>query len=409
MSTTYRVQDGDTYDRIAKRVYGSGVYAGRIQRANPGAANPPTPGTDLVIPAIDPPNVPSVQTDDPDRVSVVIGGQRFENWTQIAIERRIDSITQVTVLAPFDPSNAADRALFRPFQFTDVSVFVGPDLLFFGQIVNVLPNQTAASNTVELQAYARAGTLWDCCLPAGENLSELEFNNQRIDEIAQSMVEPFGIGVSFLGPVGAPFPRVACSPTRTVADFLADIGRQRNFIFTDTPAGDLLGYQAPSVSAPVETFVEGDSAGGEFGVRFSGQDYYSHITGISPTDTGSQGGQYTAKNPHLARVLRPRTFTAQDSGDGDLQSAVSSKTGRMFGNMVEYAVTVPKWRDPAGRLYAPGTTVSVIAPGAMVYSAYNFIVASVEFSRTDSAKAASLGLVLPGSFRGEIPEALPWD
>jgi prophage tail gpP-like protein len=38
----------------------------------------------------------------------------------------------------------------------------------------------------------------------------------------------------------------------------------------------------------------------------------------------------------------------------------------MFGNMAAYTLTVASWRDDAGKLWEPNTTVTLIAPGAMV-------------------------------------------
>ena len=81
----------------------------------------------------------------------------------------------------------------------------------------------------------------------------------------------------------------------------------------------------------------------------------------------------------------------------------------MFGNMAGFAATVATWRDPNGDLWAPNTTVTLVAPGAMVYTEFEFIIRAVQFSRDSRETTATLELVLPGSFSGEIPETLPWD
>ena len=54
-------------------------------------------------------------------------------------------------------------------------------------------------------------------------------------------------------------------------------------------------------------------------------------------------------------------------------------------------------------------TITLLAPGAMIYSEYEFVIKSVEFSRDGDSETAVLKLVLPGSFSGEIPETLPWE
>jgi len=45
----------------------------------------------------------------------------------------------------------------------------------------------------------------------------------------------------------------------------------------------------------------------------------------------------------------------------------------------------------------------------MIYEPYTFVVRSVRFSKDDSSETATLDLVVPGAFNGEVPEALPWD
>jgi hypothetical protein len=54
-------------------------------------------------------------------------------------------------------------------------------------------------------------------------------------------------------------------------------------------------------------------------------------------------------------------------------------------------------------------TVSVTAPSAMITRATDFIARNIKLSRTTEGKTAALTLVLPGSYTGEIPEALPWE
>ena len=81
----------------------------------------------------------------------------------------------------------------------------------------------------------------------------------------------------------------------------------------------------------------------------------------------------------------------------------------MFGDMAAYSIRVATWRDPDGALWAPNTTITLLAPGAMVYKEYEFVIRAVEFEGNRAARVATLELVIPGSFSGKIPEVLPWD
>ena len=81
----------------------------------------------------------------------------------------------------------------------------------------------------------------------------------------------------------------------------------------------------------------------------------------------------------------------------------------MFGNMASYTITVDTWLDSSGSLWAPNTMISLQAPGAMIYRPYSFLLRRVTFNQDASSRTATLNLVLPGAFGGEIPEVLPWD
>ena len=81
----------------------------------------------------------------------------------------------------------------------------------------------------------------------------------------------------------------------------------------------------------------------------------------------------------------------------------------MFANVAAYSVTVATWRDPDGKLWAPNSLVTLLAPGAMIYKEYMFLIRSVEFSRGTDGEVALLSLVMPEAFAGDVPESLPWD
>jgi prophage tail gpP-like protein len=84
--------------------------------------------------------------------------------------------------------------------------------------------------------------------------------------------------------------------------------------------------------------------------------------------------------------------------------------GRMVASVATYTVEdLPTWRDPAGKLWAPNTTIMITAPGAMIYKETELLIRAIKFKQTGDEETATLELVLPGSFGGTQPKALPWD
>jgi prophage tail gpP-like protein len=215
--------------------------------------------------------------------------------------------------------------------------------------------------------------------------------------------------VKFDADQGAIFERVACEPGKKVLPFLSELAKQRDIVISSTKDGALLFSKSVSGIAPVAKLLQGNSPVVSVSSFFSNQEYYSHITGLEPVIVGLAGSQFTVKNPRLPGVVRPYTFPVNDTHDADVQAAVKSKSGRMFGNMVAYSVKVSTWRDPGGSLWQPNTIVSLESTDSMIYNPYDFVVRGVEFERDSKKEHATLDLVMPGSFSGEVPEVLPWE
>jgi len=410
LSTTYNVVAGDTFESISRKKYGTEQEAGKISRANPGVVEPLTPGILINVPLI--PGAPkNLQQQTPanniNETAILINGKRFRFWDKVRISRSIDSMDVVEFGAPFNVNTPGFKDTFRPFSYQDVVITTGGDAIFTGTMVGVNPVIENNNKIIAASCYSLPGILNDCTSPASSY--PLEFNNQGLQEIIATMVAPFGITVNFKADQGAIFERVASEPGKKVLSFLIDLANQRNLILASDPLGNLVVWQSIEPGVPVARFEQGASPVLSVSPFFSPQGYYSHITGIESVVVGLAGSQFTVKNPRLLGVTRPFTFSPSDTINSTIKSAVEAKSGRMFGNLVAYSVRVDTWRDSSGNLWEPNTTVTLLAPDAMIYDNYEFIIRSVVFEQDDKTETATLNLVLPGSFSGEIPDNLPWD
>lgn len=410
MSTTYKTIIGDTFESIARKKYGTEKEAQRVAIANPGLSEPLQPGLNINTPLLPsaPKNIQQRGASSSDKeIALLIDGQRFRYWSEISITRAIDAVDTVEFSAPFDVDAPGFKQTFKPYTYRDIVVTVGGDPLFTGTMIDVNPVIEPTQKTLSVSCYATPGVLGDCTAPA--SAYPLEYNGQGLREIAAAQADQFGIAVQFNSDQGAIFDRVASAPDKTVLSFLIELAQQRNLIISSTPRGALLFSRSEPVSNPVAILRQGESPLIGVTPSFSPQQYHSHITGLHPIAVGTEGSQFTVKNPRLLGVTRPLTFTARDAKDGDVKEAVEAKAGRMFGNMASYSVEVAAWHDSSGKLWEPNTTIKLIAPDAMIYTEYNFIIRNVRFSKTESEETATLNLVMPGSFEGKIPESLPWD
>lgn len=410
MSTTFKTSNGDTFESIARKVYGTEQEANRIAQANPGVSEPFLSGVELVVPAnTDAPkiSVAPAPASEQNETTIKLNGTRFRFWDSVVITRAIDVMDTVQFTAPFDHEAPGFKETFRPFSFQSAEVYVGGEPLFTGTVISIAPSVESDSKTLDVNAYSVPGILNDCTAPA--SAYPIEFNGFGLENVAKALAKPFGIDVEFLASQGQTFERVACTPGTRILSFLSQLARQRNLLISSSADGKLQFLRSVAPGSPVAVLTQGQSPVMAVRPSFNPQEYYSHITGIEPVILGLDGVQYTVKNTRIAGVMRPLTFTAPDTLDADIKVAVEAKAARMFANMVSYDLTVNTWRDPSGKLWEPNTTLKLEAPDAMIYSSYEFVIRSVQYERNRNQESATLNLILPGAFAGEIPESLPWD
>lgn len=341
-------------------------------------------------------------------VSITIDGRRWHAWTSIEIKTSLDSFSTIAFDAPFEPDRAEFRSTFQPFSYKPLVVSIGGEVVFDGVLVDVTPSRDPDEGAVQLTAYAKPAVLEDATPPA--SAVPLELNGLSLRQIAERLLEPFGLEVEIDDEGGAVFRRVALEPTDKIHGFLVQLAQQRGLLIANTAEGRLRFVRAatPDQAPPRAHLREGQPPLIDVTARFSPQSYFSEITAIAQTRAGRLGAQYTVPNPHLTGVVRPHTFQLSDTDDSDAPTAARAKLGRMLGNMAAYTIELPTWRDPHGELWTPNTTLTLEAPGAMIYRATQLLIRSVMLKQDDESITSELELALPGAFSGDPPTELPW-
>lgn len=357
------------------------------------------------------------QREGEEGIDIQIDDEIFGHWTECEVTLAIDTFDTVTFKAPWDPSMREIRDAFRPFKYQKLEVSTHLDTLFQGYLVNVDPKVDAQSKTITANGYAKPGVLCDCDMPArvfdaagGKVTKQLEFKQQHLQAIAKQCCDPFGIPVEFLADEGKAFPKVKIGPDQKVFDFLKDLAKQRNLVITNALDGTVLFWQSVDPGQPRARFVEGKQPFKTIEPQFNPREYFSEITGYAAKKRRSAAAKWTETNPWLSSPLRPSTFKLEDTEPGDAKEATQARIGRMFANCVSWTIPdIPGWRDPNDRVWEPNTTVTVHAPGAMIYQETELLIKTVKLKRAPDGWTSSLELALPGAFNGKAPETLPWD
>jgi prophage tail gpP-like protein len=349
-----------------------------------------------------------VPTPRAESVSILIDGKTIGKWSELEVVNSLDEFSSATLTAPFEANNAAFREIFRPFTYKPLRIFIGDKPLFTGTMLGVQPRVSPERRSVEVTAYALPGVLVKCT-PPGESVPH-EFKKVTLQEIARSLLDPFGISIDFPNGAGSRFDRVKLEVGKKIIEFLIELAKQRNRVLSNTADGALLCWVSKGSSQPVARLRDGEPPIRVIAGDFSPDEYFSEITGFASAKSGKKGSRYTAQNPFLRDVLRPDSFRLDNTEKGDAPEETLARMGRMFGNMAAYTVEdLPTWRDPKGDLWAPNTSVLVTAPDCMIYRESELLVRRVRFRQSAERQSAELDLVLPGAFSGAVPSRLPWD
>lgn len=363
-----------------------------------------------------------------EKIKLLIDGQEFGYWFDLEIKLSVDSFDTIGFSIPFDASRKDMRETWQPFSFKPLEVMLNGSSLFKGTMVGVDPSFDAGSSTLQITGYAKPGVLCDCTAPSGEGRKgrrsqkgavPLTFTDVTLHYIATHLCEPFGLGIEFRDPPGAAFEKVAIKLDEDIHGFLVGLAKQRGLVLTNNVDGSLLFWKSVSSSKPVAQLEEGVPPLTGLQTTFSPQDYYSEITGYAPAKRRARGTVYTYVNPWLGKGIddgsgpinqhRPRSVKFDDTERGDAPEATKARVGRMFGNMCSWVTEpLPTWRDPAGELWDPNTSITLKAPSAMIYKTSEMLIRDVMLKANKDALTAQLGLVLPGAWSGEVPKALPW-
>jgi prophage tail gpP-like protein len=426
MSRAYNVQPGDTLSAIAVRYLGGSGKWPKITAANPQLSNRKKavdgspliyPGDTLIIPedqsesrpAAAQTKTPVVLSDKEQDVSIVIDGEKFTGFTAYDLTLAYDTFDTFSFSAPYDPELKELREVIKPFTFKPCEVYYQDVLMFKGTFLTPDPELTDQSSEITLQGYPLCGVLNDCMVPPTKY--PLQCMGITMKGVADAACEPYSIPVIFEGEVGPAFTEVSIEPTDKILDFLSRLSKQRNLLFTNNAKGQLVFFN-PKAEKAFVSFAEGRPPLISIKAKFSAQDFYSHITGFGKTDAEYPSLSYTFENKYLISkgIIRHQSLTIEDSETiSDLENAVKAHAGRMFADCVNFELLCKGHVNENGEVFKKGMTVRVASSSSMIVRETNFIARTVKLSRTTEGKTATLGLVLPGSYTGEIPEALPWE
>ncbi len=422
MSKVHNVVSGDTLGAISIKYLGSFQKWHSIVIANPQLVGRKTaidgsplifPGDKLIIPYENigiKKTVSTIEVADGEQdVAIVIDGKKFVGFTGYELNLSFDSLDTFSFSAPYDSELKELKNAIEPFSYKSCEIYYNGALVFCGKLLTPEPKLEDNAADITLQGYPLCGVLNDC--NASPSKYPAQYKGLNIKQIADELASAYNIDVEMRGDAGSEFEKVACEPSESILQFLTNLLKQRDLLFTNNEKGQLVIFKPKEKKAEV-SFIEGEPPLLSVIPKFNAQNFYSHITGFTKTDSKNKSLSYTFKNNYLINkgVLRYKSIMIDDAKTQTaLEKAVNSQAGKMFADCVCYEINCEGHILIDNEICKKGLCVCIKAPKAMINRETNFIARNIKLIRTAENKTTQLSLVLPGSYSGKMPEVFPWE
>jgi prophage tail gpP-like protein len=302
---------------------------------------------------------------DSETITVVTGGNTLDGWTKVQVERGVDKIPSTFSVETTEryPNDAKIASIIPG---NSVQVYLSSDLILTGYLNIDGPRIDHQNHVIALAGRSKTQDLVDCSIYPPNDGSPWQITTTSLMTAATQVCKPFNITVVMPDgdaklPAGAVF---SIQPGMTAFQLIEEMCRATQMLISDDPQGRLVISKIGKAQAGT-SLVEGVNI--EIGeARLSDDQRFSDIYVLAQTATQGQGGGLFVNQLGHARdtqVLRTRTHVIvadQNSPDGTwTQNYATWEVHRRKGRSQQRIVTVTGWRDTAGTLWTPNTSVMV--------------------------------------------------
>lgn len=412
----YDVLKGDRIRDISRRAYGydrssditdsnSALLKGRIISLE----GLPTiyPSDKLWLPDILKQFSETIPFNVDDEISIRIDGKIFRGWTASNIKRNINTIADgFTFAFPYNPFNMELREVTRPYSYKPCDIFIGGELFIAGQTIKWNPALRPNETVKTIDVRTKTGHTIECMAQK----TALEFNNQRLSQIATAIMAPYGDDLKplFFDGDSDQFTKVRKEITDTDFSFLSGIAIQKGFMITSSDTGQMAFIRANIDGKPLSRFVEGETAMEYISAAYDGTKRHSSYQAV--TESPGVPGPSSVLNDESIPVYRPFVFSADDLEAGNLDTALNWRRSKSLADSTKLKITVAGWRNDVNILWRENMKVSVLAPSVDIFNETGYIISGVDLLKDENGgNVSGLEMVLPQAYSLEFPDSFPWE
>lgn len=327
-----------------------------------------------------------------------VNNRVFSGWTSATVTRGLRQASATFDLSLTDRWEGQQWSI-RPYDKCEL--LYNNKLLITGYVDSSAISYDAESHDVSVSGRSKTGDLVDC------SVASKQFNNQKIESIAQSLSDPFGIKVTANVDTGDRIRSWKPDEGSTIFEAIEELARINALLITDNPNGDLLLTQAGTDRAPanLESGINLLSASAAFDVRDRFSDYIVKGQQKASDDIDAETAAHviaTLKDSQVNRY-RPLIVLAEDQ----VNTSLAKKRGQWemnsrIGQSQSVSVSVQGWQAN-GVFWAPNQLVTV--KDSIIDVNTDLLIASVSYSIDESSgTTCQLELMPLEAFSPEPPE-----
>lgn len=334
-------------------------------------------------------------------ITLKAGGLELTSFDALTVQRDLDAMADAFSFTC--PSRPEIRAAIKPKGYTPAEVWFGSSRIITGLIDK--PSSSMAQASLSLEGRSLSGQLVDCSMPTGRT----QWGKLTLGALGGELARPFGLTVSMpqgdSAKLGDP---VVSQDTDTPAAFMQRLAQDMGWLWHANTAGMPELIRPNPKGKPMANLVEGLGSFLDLGVSADGTGLYSLYEVVTTMGGWDKHPTGTATDPGV-RLFRPHRRTGSDANDLAAKQSAAMDRGQSFAAAIGLQAEVGDWTSDAGEMWEPGRLITVNAPTCWIERPFLLMIAGVTFTLDASGRRASLRLILPGTYSGELPGVWPWD
>lgn len=331
---------------------------------------------------------------------IICGGRVYDAWTSVEVSRAFDeplSSFRFTCVEPVD-KNAKGLSLLQLKPSDRVSIVLAGHKVIEGFITDRQVGLDSQNHSVLIVGYSRFVDAMVSNIPVERG----EYKNYSFEQIARSVLQPFGIKFSMAN-AGADaakrFAKTSPWPDETVWEYLERLSRMRGIFMHSDENGDVVAGRLQPVGAAAQLEEGGNILAASCTISDSSARDYFRLTGQEPAGgddvSDNRARQLTAEVSSTYGRARFSLTYAESPGDADdMRIRADRESDKLASDFVSANVVVQGWLKPSGGLWQFQDSVTVNAPSLALFNR-TLAVRRVTWSQNESGTRTMMELVRP--------------